>query len=204
MHWTPYLTALAFILGWGFGGWSTCGASCRFNVNLFEAIGTWLGGVGVAIAAGIFTLHRYREDSRNESRAAISTAHLCTLRYTLKPEKTPYQDRVHIQFTNKTSEIIGQPSLHIAGGKVLRRDTIVAPGRGWGTTVYLSDLGIANIQPHNSNTKEALNQAKRLIVFEFDVRNRRFLRHLERVYSSSEAPATLLASDDNKGRQPQA
>ena len=195
MHWAPYLTALAFVLGWGFGAWTTCGPSCRFDVNLFEALGTWLGGVGVAVAAGMCALHRYREDNRSESRAAIATAHLCAARFTLKPEKGSYRDRVHIQFTNKTSELIAHPSLHVAGGRVLERDNIVAPGRGWGTTVYLSDLGLKNIDPQDSSTRDVLDKVKSLIVLQFEVRDRSFLRNRDKVYNLSAAPTHLLACD---------
>lgn len=73
------VTATAFLVvglvgGYLFGARTTCGEDCRFDVQVFEAIGTWagaLGTVGVAVVGGLVARgQRIAQKSAGDDREA--------------------------------------------------------------------------------------------------------------------------------------
>ncbi|MCK0441289.1 hypothetical protein MUG78_17965 [Gordonia alkaliphila] len=75
-------TALAAggVCGWKLGTWSTCGEKCGFDTELFGAIGSWVGGVVIAVVALWLTWSQGKaaeqrdEDRRQMERAQAAAA----------------------------------------------------------------------------------------------------------------------------------
>lgn len=184
-------------VGWLIGSAATCGAGCGFDVALFEAIGTWTGGVGVALIGGVYGIYAARRNSRLDKAEAARRAHeeaerqelrerdsaralatMCALRFQPKPGAGPIYDRVHISFQNKIDEVVFTPTLLGSDGEVFQQDGQVAPTRTWGTTIPLSKLGLSQTFTDEVAARQALNDdgVKEQLTFEFTIRGYRFVR----------------------------
>lgn len=166
---------IGLVIGWSMGAWATCGARCGFNVALFEAIGTWVGGVGVASVAAGYAWFRARRDreaalvaSENE---ALALARDCAIRFTpLGDEHNGYRS-VHIEFENKLSERVYAVKLVTVDDEPLRVDAQVGPGRAWGTSAQLSALGLEAHYATEVEVRTALRRGgKRRVIFIFTIR----------------------------------
>lgn len=185
------------VIGWLIGSAATCGAGCGFDVALFEAIGTWTGGVGVALVGGAYAIYAARRNSRldkaeadrrareeaerqevRERDSARALANMCALRFQPKPGAGPIYDRVHISFQNKIDEVVFAPTLRGVDGEVFQQDGQVAPSRTWGTTIPLSKLGLSQTFADEVAARQALNDdgVKEQLTFEFTIRGYRFVR----------------------------
>jgi hypothetical protein len=174
------------------GSWATCGASCQFNVDLFSAIGTWVGGVGLALGALILTASQAREQARRRKQEATGTAIMCVLR------AKPVLDgavlvRVEFSFENKTSRPVDDVSAYMKGGPTLRRDLRVWPGRTWGCKgVDPTALGLPGRVASEIEARSLVKErVMPNLVFSFTIDGFRFIRNAGGVYPLESAPNDL-------------
>lgn len=186
---------IGLIIGWGLGTWSTCGAKCSFNVTLFDAWGTWVGGVALAAASLIFTTSQAMATKRQIRAQAMSTAILCKL-HTRPSLSDGRLGKVVFSFDNKTPLPVQHVSAHLEGGSTFREDLHVEPGRTWGFRVPPGELGL----PLNEVTEDEARQLVRTVVrpklvFVFTINGHRFVRRGGQVYSFETAPEWRTASN---------
>lgn len=182
-------------IGWWIGSWASCGTACQFDVDLFAAIGTWVGGVGLALAALAFTISQDRETRRRRREEAFGTAIMCVLR----PKPVVSQDgnlvRVEFAFQNKTANPIDNVSAHLIGDTVFRRDARVWPGRTWGFQRSPSDLGLPTHVESEPLARALIRSTLTpRLVFCFTVNGSKFLRSDGRIFPFESAPKHLLPS----------
>jgi hypothetical protein len=190
--------AAATLVGGAVGGFfvgmnAGCGTACGFDVALFEAIGTWVGGVGVALVAGYYTLSsnaarrteeaaaKLRKEEKAEAkraRQARALAVMCTLRYEPLGDTENGFRRVSIEFENKLDVPVFWPDIVLSDGTRLGgKDEQVFPGRSWGKDSQLAKLEIEAKYPTELAAREAINATGRdTVVFEFTIRGYRFAR----------------------------
>lgn len=181
--------ALGFVLGMRAG----CGNECGFDVALFEAIGTWVGGVGVALVAGYYTLSsnaarrseeaaaKLRKAEKAETRRAREArtlAVMCALRYQPLGDENNGYTRVSIEFENKLEEPVFWPDIVLSDGTRLGgEDEQVFPERSWGKDTQLAKLEVETKYPTEMAARKAINATGRdTVVFEFTIRGYRFAR----------------------------
>lgn len=190
--------------GWLFGSWSTCGKSCSFDVALFDAIGTWVGGIGGVSAAGIaawlsYYIHKrdrgYRTEAEEKAtqdaaKAALVAARRCVVRARPgKPKSGPW-DRVFLTFTNPLDDPVTAVAIFYDGELVVQ-DSVVAPGRSWGGKKLFRDLDLAPIDDEQQ-VQEAVNaNVLPKIVFEYVIGGHKFRRQGNEV--------TAVATTSNAG-----
>lgn len=189
----------------------TCGEGCVFNVALFDAVGTWVSGLGVSAVGGWFTLNanaarraekaareRAEKDEREAARLreARILAIMCTLRYQPLGDPQNGYERVSIEFQNKLEEPVFWPDIVLSDGTRLGgEDEQVFPSRAWGKKTQLAKLEIEAKYPTELAAREAINATGRdTVVFEFTIRGYRFARTGREVVAlgrvTAEPPAT--------------
>jgi len=178
-------------IGWAMGSWSACGSRCSFDTALFEAIGTWVGGVGIAAAASGYLWTRNRRDDERDARRVWHEAHLCTLR------SRPLQigdswSKIQVEFTNPLSAPVAEVSMHLVGGPVLRGDSVVASSRTWGHSVSVEEIGLS-VPPNEAAARALINgEVRPNLVFIFSLEGHRFLRSGRDFFRYADAPTELL------------
>lgn len=200
---------IGLVSGWWFGSQSACGPACGFDVGLFEAIGTWLGGVGVSAVGAWYTLSRRhadreaaaeREAARKEAaeREIRVLALMCTVRFhPLRDAQNGY-DRVHIEFENTLEEPVLWPHLWTSQGLDLGTDEQVWPTRCWGKETTLSSLGLDASYPTEKSAREALNsEGRSAVIFEYTIRNLRFARTRNNVALLNSGSLSGVAAAEN-------
>lgn len=173
--------AAGIAIGWWIGAAATCGATCRFDVSLFEAIGTWTGGVGISAVAGFYVLYRTHRDRADAlaqvEHEATAAARECALRFVPKGDDENGFHKVHIEFENKLDERVYDVRIRI-DGKYVKEDRQVAPGRAWGTSVESSAIGgLSGSYPNAEALHAALKSENASpVVFIFTIRRFVFQR----------------------------
>ena len=144
------------LLGYLLGAWSACGSSCRFDVNLFEAFGTWAGGLGTTAALALTALQisRGRRDRLDE--VAREGARWKAVARGVKLRATPTsevpgsagQERkytgVTFEVTNPTGHVLTDLGARLAD-RVVTRNEQTSASRSWEFKVPLRDLGRAHV-----------------------------------------------------------
>lgn len=196
-HSRPYYFAaisaivVALTIGWTLGSWSTCGSRCSFNVALFDAVGTWVGGVGITTVGGLYVWRRNRREDQLATEAAWRDAYMCTLRSSpLEWDNT--WSRVQVEFTNQLREPVTEVSMHLIGGTTLRHDKLVAPGRLWGHSFSFADLNLAPCQDEPGARTLIKREVRPKLVFVFTLRGNQFLRSGKELFHYDKAPPCLL------------
>ena len=188
---TYVLLVATAVASWWLGAWSACGSDCSFDTALFEAIGTWVGGVGITTVGGVYVWLRNRSDSERQTTEAWRVAYMCTLR--CRPLwRAGAWSKVQIEFTNHLLEHVTDVEVHLVGGATLRTDKVVAPGRTWGDSVPMDGLGL--VAPTDEQEARALvnSEVRPRVVFVFSVRGHRFLRSGSELFHYDDAPTHLL------------
>ncbi|WP_460800077.1 hypothetical protein [Microbacterium sp. GXF0217] len=168
-------TVLGLVIGWSMGAWTTCGNSCSFDVALFEAIGTWVGGVGVAAVAGGYVGFRARRDRQAALIAAeneaLALARDCAIRLTPLGDEHNGYHRVNIEFENKLAERVYAVGLRTIENEELRSDAQVGAGRTWGTAALLPTLGLEEHYATELEARQALRRrGKSRVIFTCTIR----------------------------------
>lgn len=172
---------IGLVAGWCLGSWATCGNTCEFDVALFEALGTWVGGVGVAAIAGGYALSRSTRDRaaalETAEHDALVLARGCVIRFVpIGDEHNGYR-RLSLVFNNTLSEKVHAVSLHASDGSSLQEDAQVNPSRSWGTAINYSDLGLADHYASVRLAQQAVTRViKERIVFRYTIRGFAFER----------------------------
>jgi hypothetical protein len=174
--WAVVGLAAGISIGWWIGAAAACGTTCRFDVALFEAIGTWIGGLGISAVAGFYVLYRTHRDRADElaqaEHEATASARECALRFVPKGDALNGFQRVHIEFENKLNERVYDVGIRI-DGKYVKQDRQVAPGRAWGTSVVSSAIGGLNGSYPNEEAFHAALKGEKVspVVFTFTIRH---------------------------------
>lgn len=176
--WRPYVAgavaglAIGLTLGFVVGNRAGCGAPCGFDVGLFGAAGTWVGGVVIAGAVASYTLASQRDaklarkQAADEARAARDEAALqearalavmCAVRFTPLGDEANGYGRVDITFTNNIGEMVFWPKLLVGEGLNLGADEQVWPGRAWGKSTTLKSLGLDDSYATENDARAAIN-----------------------------------------------
>jgi hypothetical protein len=186
--WSLLSALVALIAGWLGGMWATCGASCAFDVALFDAYGSWVGGLAVPVALFGFTVYTHVTTKRAERDAAFGLALMCVVRPTPVLGRGGVFDAVQFEFKNGIAEPVFNPELHIEDGKTIRRDRIVSPGYKWAPTEKLDAFDLPKFAVEEE-VRRAINTSIRpTVVFTFTIRGYRFARRGSEVYFYDNAP----------------
>lgn len=184
--------ALLFGLGWLAGSWATCrDPGCSFDAQLFEAIGTWVGGLGTVVAVVVAT-HQLRstiESSAQESRTTEAEADAAARRVKfrakpLKPQAGLYK-AVGVTVTNASNETLTALVLHGVGGTVLREAEQLDPHRDWLVTVPVLDLDLVDLTIEGAEAR-VRTEVEQKLELGFDVRGFRYARTRADVRKSSD------------------
>ncbi|HEY0238712.1 MAG TPA: hypothetical protein VGC37_08705 [Friedmanniella sp.] len=176
------------VVGYLIGTRATCGTNCAFNVDLFEAIGTWVGGVALALAALAFTIYQTWVAHRNGKERALGIATMCVLR--AQPVVSGGRlVRVEYIFRNNTGHAVHNVSAHVIDGVTLQTDARVEPGRTWGFKTKPEVVGLpATVSCDREAHQLVSAQVRPRLVFTFSVDGFRFVRNGKTTYPFDEAP----------------
>ena len=179
------------VIGYLLGTRATCGTSCTFNVDLFEAIGTWVGGVALALAALAFTIYQTWAAHRKGKERALGIATMCALR--ARPVVAENRlIRVEYIFHNNTGHAVHDVSAHLIGGAAFQTDARVEPGRTWGFKTKPEAVGLPEEISSEKEARRLINsQVRPKLVFTFSVDGFRFVRNDKATYPFDEAPEWL-------------
>lgn len=185
-NWTPWAGAgigltIGLLVGWGIATFLVCGEACVFNVALFEALGTWVGGVLIAGVGATYAIYRTRRDTMDAllhaEAEALARARDCTIRFKPLGDASNGYSQVAIEFLNKLDERVFDVELLDEAGSTIRRDAQVAPGRGWGDKIPLESLGLASNYPSQRAVSIAIKgRGRDSIVFCYSIHGFRFER----------------------------
>nr|AXV46675.1 hypothetical protein pA58H3_p61 [Arthrobacter sp.] len=161
---------------------------------LFDALGTWVGGVALALAAFIFAISQANASKRRDREEALSVAIACALR--VDPFVSANKiTKVVFRFVNNTTTNIHDVSAHMEGGSSLHSDRQVNPGRAWGFKAFPAQLDITNTANSEEEAKQIIKQSVLpKIVFAFSVNGHHFVRKDGEVYLFDDAPNWRSAS----------
>ena len=170
------VAVVAGFLGWLAGAWTTCPPDrCDFDVPLFEAWGTWGGGLATALAVLVAA---YEVNSaRQDQQANLSAlAQSCTLRVGPFASSPAGFDKVQIAFTNKTQMAVTDLVVRYEG-TVLGEALLVNPrARAWMIHPPLEDFGLGAFTDELSARKAINAQVRRHLEFEFAIGRSRYSR----------------------------
>lgn len=176
---------LGLAVGWGLGAWTACGATCRFDIGLFEAVGTWVGGVGaiaVAVIGGLYARRRRRDAEEQRAAKIVDTAwraaSLCPLRIVLIGTEMGGYQKAEIRLWNRSGMDMAWPLISLDGapGKTI---SILKPGRKWTTFVPLDGIGSPQDRKDRGKTKKLARDAlEGRLYADFTVGDLRFRRTL--------------------------
>jgi len=164
------------VLGAALSTWLTCARGCEFNVALFDAIGTWVGGVGVSLVAGAFAFLTVRRNTRRAQQIEQGIALMCTVRVRPLLRNGAATDKVAFEFTNRVEEPVYRPSISVLGAGKLAEDRVVASGRTWGTSTTYSHLGLTTPTTVHEARALVAREIRPMTMFEFHVRDRTYIR----------------------------
>lgn len=144
--------ALLFGLGWLAGTWATCrGSGCSFDSQLFEAIGTWVGGLGTVVAVVVAT-HQLRSTIESSAQASLSEAAEADasarrVKFRAKPIKVHagLYKAVGVTVTNASTETLTSLVLRSSDGTILEEAEQVDPRRDWLVTVPVDALNLGDL-----------------------------------------------------------
>lgn len=130
--------------------------------------------------AGLYAIYRVRADKAARQRSAeaeaLSLAQLCTLRFQPLTKHGILFSQLHIAFSNKLPVSVSDVSV-LLDGKTLRADKQVAPRRGWGTRIPMTELGLEESYPTVEAAQAALlPSVKSRIDFRFSINGFAFSR----------------------------
>lgn len=171
-----------FALGWLAGSWTTCRASgCTFDVQLFEAVGTWVGGLGTVLAVVIAT-HQLRtviassmqENRANEAGAERAARRVKFRAKPLKPHATVYK-AVGVTVTNTSTETLTSLVLRTSDGTILKETEQVDPQREWLVTVPAGEVDLDDLLIEGAEARVRAEVEQRLELA-FDLGGYRFVR----------------------------
>lgn len=176
---------LGLAVGWGLGAWTACGATCRFDISLFEAIGTWVGGLGaiaVAVIGGLYARRRRRDaEERRDADlvdAAWRAATLCPLRIVLIGNDIGGYQKAEIRLRNRSGTDMAWPVITLDGvpGKTI---SILKPGRKWTIPLPLAGIGSPQDRKDRGKTRRLVRDAlEERLHADFTVGGLRFRRTL--------------------------
>lgn len=164
--------------------WSDCG----FDVALFEAIGTWVGGVGaiaVAVVGGVYARRRHREaalreqarereaalrsqaeereaalhEQAREREAALLAASTCSLRYKLKGNDMGGYQKLDIILTNNSSENLEWPIIRFDGATEVATMKYLYPGKRWSHSLSLEHIGTSQDRKTRTGATKLVEEA---------------------------------------------
>ncbi len=182
------LLLVAYLLG----AWSSCGSDCAFDVNLFSALGTWVGGLATAISIGLLALPIWNQ-WKTEITVCTAMARQCVLRSSPGSFENRQSKQaggkswralttVYYSFENRLDEPVTEVEAYLYnadGGRTLLASThqVYLNAKPWGFKIVLKDA-VKGYKP------VAADQAIRYInqdlhpqiAFEFTVRKHRFQR----------------------------
>ncbi|WP_277959288.1 hypothetical protein [Frigoribacterium faeni] len=172
---------LGIASGWAISTQLICGNECVFNVALFDAIGTWAGGVVLVVLGAGYAFFRTRrhdreamEDAENESHSLASDY---PVRYRPLGSEQHGFDRVSIVLEKKQSRRLFGVELIRSDGMVVARTAQIIGGRGWGDKLALTDLGLKERYPTAKAASEAIRRdATQASFFAFTINGFRFKR----------------------------
>ena len=187
------------MIGWWTSLLVTCGDACTFNVALFDAIGTWVGGVAVATIAGGYALYRAGRDRadkaadearvagvvrieaarafRDREHEAVAMARACAIRFVPKGDEHNGYSKVHIVFANKLFVRVFDVALRLKSGETVRNDHQVHPERQWGEIVPMASLKLSDYYSTAKEARKALNETGKFEVdFLYTIDGFRFQR----------------------------
>jgi hypothetical protein len=179
---------LALTVGWALGTWATCGASCRFDVDLFGALAGWIGGLATAAAAW-FVAYQFGESLRDADAAALAVARMCALRIRPIALNNGRYAGASVTFTNRTSSPVTDVIVGYKG-KLARRSppsiaSLVDPGANpWGFKLMFADHRLPGVSAGemtspgqvDAEVRRTLNKLKNDLEFEFGIGRRRYRR----------------------------
>lgn len=192
---------VGLVVGWSLGSWSACGSGCGFDVSLFAALGTWVGGVAIALASLVISISKVRGERRRRREDAIGRAMVCVLR--VQPVVNSKSiSRVEFRFENKTPFPVQRVSAHLEGGKSLRADAVVESGRTWGFKAQPEQLGISyEVESEDEARKLVKKDILPNLVFDFTIEGHRFVRRNRQTYVFDSAPAWRLPDASHAGQR---
>lgn len=188
MFWLKIVVAAlaALIFGWWLGSWSACrDRPCSFDVGVFEAVGTWVGGLGTAIAAGAAALEfrargvRDFKERQHELTTLTAVARSCTVRAKPTSESSGQYAFVQVEFANKTSYFVRNVVWRDSAGAVLAEADLVVPGgQPFGQKFPIAQFGInAPLKgPEAAATAIVKREVEATIIFEYTIEGMRFRR----------------------------
>lgn len=188
VFWIKIVLALlaALVLGWGLGSWSACrDRPCSFDVNLFEAVGTWVGGLGTGIAAGVaaFELRARRVKNRVERQNEIATlkavAQSCAVRARPTSESSGQYAYVQVEFANRTPYFVRNVVWRDSADAILAEADLVTPGgEPFGQKFPIARFGIsAPLRgPKADATAVVRRDVEATMIFEYTIEGLRFRR----------------------------
>lgn len=176
---------LGLAVGWGLGAWTACGATCRFDISLFEAIGTWVGGLGaiaVAVIGGLYARRRRRDaEERRDADlvdAAWRAATLCPLRIGLIGNDTGGYQKAEILLRNQSGMDMACPVITL-DGTPSQTIGILKPGGKWTIPLSLTKIGSPQDRKDRGKTRRLVRDAlEEKLHADFTVGGLRFRRTL--------------------------
>ena len=192
----PYYLALLAVgvaclaLGWTVGAGAACGTSCRFDVQLFGAMGTWAGslltgGTLLFLAIQVTGDDRHRRAQRLAEDASMDAiARSCVLRTAPAPTKENVPQRVAMTFKNNTSFPItdlavyfGSALLQDYRGRPVSTSLNAVGASAWTALVDLSSLGLTALPEAQNDAHRVLNESvEPHLAFQFSIGARRWER----------------------------
>lgn len=158
------------------------------RIAYFEMIGTWVGGLGVSIVGGLYTVDRRKADKEELDRReqqlaqqrleqATELAWGCAFRLRARRGGGKGYQKIQITFTNKLNVNVMHPCFKNRAGAVIKKENLVIPTKPFGETISSSIFGIDCLSLDEKDANRRIKQdVQPLIIFEYTINGYRFRR----------------------------
>ncbi|MFP3469071.1 hypothetical protein R0J90_03245 [Micrococcus sp. SIMBA_144] len=174
----------SFIIGWIVAAWIDYGNSGFFSSEAFETMGAWVGGVGIASAAFIWTIWESHQRLRERRRKAYQQALLCTAR--VKADGFGHQNfKIIISFKNTSNVALSDVHLRFQlekYGPVCRFERIITPTNEMTISFRLSEFQeLVELASREARKREFRDKIKSRVDVQYTVDEFRFIRQVDEV-----------------------